>query len=293
MSQINLVHRKLQYLYFLLLSSTSLFSQVPIGITTSVGDQINLSICDGDTVTFTLDPVSGTSAGYKFYRITGGVTINVQSNSPSNTYTTSSILYGDIFYGERYDYDFSSTPIITDQITFAVLTVSGPPFILHNDTFLFGLALKHLNRPNTDFSPESRQSLPIGYVINGAYEFNVNPFEKVYFPKHSFLLAYASLTKLGKTYRMFLSQELQLGELSIGVNQQMSYLQNFSMNNFEISVGLSLENFDIGLIYDFGVKNVNKVFAPGVFELYLTFDFSKFRWNSRGLFKRLQTDNYY
>lgn len=128
MSQINLVHRKLQYLYFLLLSSTSLFSQVPIGITTSVGDQINLSICDGDTVTFTLDPVSGTSAGYKFYRITGGVTMYVQSNSPSNTYTTSSILDGDIFYGERYDYDFSSTPIITDQITFAVLTVSGPPF---------------------------------------------------------------------------------------------------------------------------------------------------------------------
>ena len=49
------------------------------------------------------------------------------------------------------------------------------------------------------------------------------------------------------------------------------------MNNFGISVGLSLENFDIGLIYDFGVKNVDKVFAPSVFELYLTFDFSKFR----------------
>lgn len=184
-----------------------------------------------------------------------------------------------------------------DPLSFQINNVNyvdlGASFILHNDTFLFGLALKHLNRPNTDFSPESRQSLPIGYVINGAYEFNVNPFEKVYFPKHSFLLAYASLTKLGKTYRMFLSQELQLGEFSIGVNQQMSYLQNFSMNNFGISVGLSLENFDIGLIYDFGVKNVNKVFAPGVFELYLTFDFSKFRRNSRGLFKRLQTDNYF
>ena len=169
----------------------------------------------------------------------------------------------------------------------------GASFIVHNDTFLFGLALKHLNRPHTDFGPESRQNLPISYVVNGAYEFNVNPFERVFFPKYSFLLAYGSLTKIGNSYRMFLSQELQLGEFSVGVNQQFSYLKNFSMNNFGISVGLSLENFDIGLIYDFGVKNVDKVFAPSVFELYLTFDFSKFRRNNRGLFKRLQTDNYF
>lgn len=132
-----------------------------------------------------------------------------------------------------------------------------------------------------------------GDIFYGAYEFNVNPFERVFFPKYSFLLAYGSLTKIGNSYRMFLSQELQLGEFSVGVNQQFSYLKNFSMNNFGISVGLSLENFDIGLIYDFGVKNVDKVFAPSVFELYLTFDFSKFRRNNRGLFKRLQTDNYF
>jgi hypothetical protein len=225
MSHINLVHRKLLYLYFFLLACTFLFSQIPNGITTSVGNQSNLSICDGDLVTFTLDPVSGTAQGYVFYRIRGGVHQIVQYNSASNIFSTTFINDGDIFYG--------------------------------------------------------------------AYEFNLNPFERVFFPKYSFLLAYGSLTKIGNSYRMFLSQELQLGEFSVGVNQQFSYLKNFSMNNFGISVGLSLENFDIGLIYDFGVKNVDKVFAPSVFELYLTFDFSKFRRNNRGLFKRLQTDNYF
>ena len=59
MSHINLVHRKLLYLYFFLLACTFLFSQIPNGITTSEGNQSNLSICDGDLVTFTLDPVSG------------------------------------------------------------------------------------------------------------------------------------------------------------------------------------------------------------------------------------------
>ena len=36
-----------------------------------------------------------------------------------------------------------------------------------------------------------------------------------------------------------------------------------------------------------------KTYAPSIFELYLTFDFSKFRRNTRGLYKRIQTDNYF
>jgi hypothetical protein len=126
----------------------------------------------------------------------------------------------------------------------------------------------------------------------GAYEFNVNPFERVFFPKYSFLLAYGSLNQ----NREFLSN-VSVTRTSIRRvlcwSKSAIFIFKNSMNNFGISVGLSLENFDIGLIYDFGVKNVDKVFAPSVFELYLTFDFSKFRRNNRGLFKRLQTDNYF
>jgi hypothetical protein len=80
-------------------------------------------------VTFTLDPVSGTAQGYVFYRIRGGVHQIVQYNSASNIFSTTFINDGDIFYGERYDYDFSSTPILTDQISFTVLSLSGPSFM--------------------------------------------------------------------------------------------------------------------------------------------------------------------
>jgi hypothetical protein len=92
---------------------------------------------------------------------------------------------------------------------------------------------------------------------------------------------------------MYLSQDLQLAGFSLGLNQQFSHLESFSMNNFGVSVGLSLENFDIGLLYNFGIKNIKKTYAPSIFELYLTFDFSKFRRNTRGLYKRIQTDNYF
>ncbi|MDA7820869.1 hypothetical protein N9A30_07625 [Flavobacteriaceae bacterium] len=60
-----------------------------------------------------------------------------------------------------------------------------------------------------------------------------------------------------------------------------------------MSVGLSLENFDFGILYNFPIRNVSKVYSPSVFEIYLTFDFSKYKRNSRGLYKRFQTDNYF
>ena len=34
------------------------------------------------------------------------------------------------------------------------------------------------------------------------------------------------------------------------------------------------------------------IYAPSVFELYFSFDFSPFRRNNRGVYKRLQIDNY-
>ena len=179
------------------------------------------------------------------------------------------------------------------QIGTVNYTDFGASFIIHNDEFMMGFAIKHLNRPNVSFNKESKQNLGISYVINGGYEYNVNPYENIFFPKHTYLLLYGSLSKQGNLSNMYLSQDLQLAGFSLGLNQQFSHLENFSMNNFGISVGLSLENFDIGLLYNFGIKNIKKTYAPSIFELYLTFDFSKFRRNTRGLYKRIQTDNYF
>jgi type IX secretion system PorP/SprF family membrane protein len=182
---------------------------------------------------------------------------------------------------------------LSSQVGTVNYTDLGASFLLHNDEYIIGMALKHLNRPNISFNKEQNQQMPMTIVVNGGYEFNVNPYERNFLPRYSFLFTYGSLTKYDTSYYLYLSQELQLGEFSLGISQQASKVQSINLNNFGLSVGLSLENFDIGILYNIGIKNVKQVFAPSIFELYLTFDFSKFRRNNRGLYKRLQIDNYF
>lgn len=169
----------------------------------------------------------------------------------------------------------------------------GASFILHNESFLAGMSLKHLNRPNISFDQDTEYIKPIQITFNGAYEFNINPYERGLLPNFSFLYTYGSVSYFDTKTYYYLSQELQLGEFSLGISQQASYVSQFNLNNLGILVGLSFENFDFGILYNFPLRNIRQVFSPSVLELYLTFDFSKFRRNRRGLFKRLQTDNYF
>lgn len=169
----------------------------------------------------------------------------------------------------------------------------GASVIVHNDEFLVGLSLKNLNRPNISLNPEVNELKKIKYTLNGAYEFNINPYDRSIIPQHSYLLTYGSITKIEQALYVYLSQEVQFGELSLGLSQQASKIEKLNLNNVGMSVGLSLENFDFGVLYNFPIRNYSNVYSPSIFELYLTFDFSKFRRNSRGLFKRLQIDNYF
>tara|TARA_A100001015_G_scaffold320742_1_gene448287 strand:+ start:3550 stop:4554 length:1005 start_codon:yes stop_codon:yes gene_type:complete len=169
----------------------------------------------------------------------------------------------------------------------------GASFMIHDNNFLLGFSLKHLNRPNVSYNQDLIEPKPIRYTLNGAYEFNLNPYERSFLPKFSYLLAYSSITQINTSTYLYFSEEAQFGEFSIGISQQISNVRSFNLNNIGLLVGLSLENFDFGVLYNFPVRDLAKVFSPSTFELYLTFDFSKFRRNRRGLFKRLQTDNYY
>jgi len=115
---------------------------------------------------------------------------------------------------------------------------------------------------------------------------------KSFLPENSFLFLYHSFRFIQKTTQMTFSQDLQLSNFSIGMSQRASVVDRFNFNSMGLSVGLAIENFDFGVQYNFPFRQLNQVYSPSVFELYLTFDFSPFRRNNRGLFKRLQTDNY-
>ena len=184
-----------------------------------------------------------------------------------------------------------------DPLAEATLNINymdlGASVIMHSDTFLVGLSLKHLNQPSTSYNNETTTKQPIRMTLNGGYEFDINTYERGFLPKDSYLFLFSSVSRFNSYTYLFLSQELQLGEFSLGINQQASKVNSFALNNVGASVGISLENFDFGMSYNFPIRNSENVFAPSTFEVYITFDFSKYRRNGRGLFKRLQTDNYF
>jgi len=168
----------------------------------------------------------------------------------------------------------------------------GASFILHSDKFMAGLTLKHLNKPNTSYNKEVPIEKPIQISVQGAYEFDLNPYERRYLPRYSYLFTYGSFTKFGDAVLIYLSQDFQLGEFSVGISEQAASLNNFALNNVGVSIGLAVENFDFGILYNFPFQSPGAVYSPSIFELFVTFDFSVFRRNRRGQYNRLQIDNY-
>jgi len=166
-------------------------------------------------------------------------------------------------------------------------------FIIHNELYLVGLSLKHLNKPNVSYNKEVPYAKPISIGIQGAYEFNINPYERSLLPRYSYLFTFLSITKYGESMYLNLAEDFQFGEFAIGFTQQAGSVDSFALNNFGLTLGLALENFDFGINYNFPNRKPGTVFSPSIFELSIIFDFSIYRRNNRGLYKKLQIDNYY
>jgi len=172
----------------------------------------------------------------------------------------------------------------------------GASFLLHNSDFLIGLNFDYLNKPNVAYETDVAFLVLISYGMQVAYEFNLNPYDRRFLPRYSYLYAYSSVRRDAETMNIFSSQEFQLGEFSVGVNQQFGFFDDFSFLNLGLSIGLTYENFDLGVSYAFSVQDLagpNYRYPPRIFDLHLSFDFSPFLRNRRGQYKRLQIDNYY
>lgn len=172
----------------------------------------------------------------------------------------------------------------------------GASFIIHSSNYLIGGGIKHLNQPNISYNKEdSNIKLPIRYSIQGGYEFDVNPYDRTVLPRYSTILAFFNASKMGDNLDFYLSQEAQLGQFSIGLNQQFKKTQSFGFTNIGLSVALAYENFEFGALYNFPFQNpINTtVYSPSTIEVFLTFDFSPYLRNKRGDYRRISIDNYY
>ncbi len=168
----------------------------------------------------------------------------------------------------------------------------GASFIVHNDTFIAGLSLKQLNGPNASLNKDETNKLPILISLQGGYEFDINQYQNGFLPESSFLYLYTNVTSFSSALQVTLSQDVQLGTFAIGLTQELSKAQSFGLTSVGLSAATSFENFDLGFQYNFPMRQVGKIHAPSLFELYLVFNFSIYRRNTRGRFKRISIDNY-
>ena len=76
----------------------------------------------------------------------------------------------------------------------------------------------------------------------------------------------------------------------MGLSQQASKLNTLNLISLGVLFGLSVENFDFQ--YNIPLRQINTGFDPSIFEFNISFDFSVYRRNNRGGYKRLSIDNY-
>ena len=211
----------------------------------------------------------------------------------SSSVNPANLIFGDQLVGTNGLINPETADELAPKISSINYFDLGASFILHSDRYMAGLSFKHLNKPNTSYNKEVLFEKPIQFSLQGAYEFDLNPYESRYLPRYSYLYAYGSFTKYGDALQIYLSQDLQLGEFSIGLSEQAAAIQSFALNNVGVSIGLAVENFDFGILYNIPFKSPGIVYSPSMFELFITFDFSVYRRNKRGQYNRLQIDNYY
>ena len=110
----------------------------------------------------------------------------------------------------------------------------GASFIIHSNKYLVGLSAQHLNQPNISYNKENEEfKMPIRFSIQGAYEFDLNPYDQGFLPRYTTLYAFTNISKSSYSTDVYLSQEFQFGEFSIGLNESMKSTESFSMLNVE------------------------------------------------------------
>lgn len=155
---------------------------------------------------------------------------------------------------------------------------------IHNSKNLFfGLNLKHLNQPNTSFNTEASNKTEILGSVQAGYQHDINPFGQNPLPEFSYLVLYNSYSMQGSKSRFDLYQELILGNVSVGINEHFNHFDGFSISQLGTSLSVFVEQIEVGANYSFDVGS-NKVGGASynTFEIYITFDFNRFKKNRRG-----------
>ena len=63
-----------------------------------------------------------------------------------------------------------------------------------------------------------------------------------------------SITKIGDILKIYSSQELQFNSFRAGIHQKLTSLEDFSLVNFGLNLGIEAGNINFNTAYSFSVK---------------------------------------
>ena len=159
--------------------------------------------------------------------------------------------------------------------------------VQNEDNMVLGLSFKHLNRPKLS-NNGNENNVNLDMLVSGqfGYEFDINPYGQSLLPENSYLYLFNVASVQGRNTRLDLYQDVTLGNISLGINEHLSYLESATFTELGIASSITLERFEVGLNYRLPVGSQAKMFLPNSLELLLVFDVSRFSERGR---KKLQS----
>lgn len=148
--------------------------------------------------------------------------------------------------------------------------------LINNEKGWFGLALKHINKPDISFEQDGNVPLDRFFTANFGYEFHIADYvDIISFPYETRLLVTANYMAQGSFDRLDFGTGLIFDKYFFGVGAATSPSKNTIDNNFLVSInlfgGLQFKKFKIGYSYDFNTSDIGQ--TGGVYEISLMYIF--------------------
>lgn len=148
--------------------------------------------------------------------------------------------------------------------------------LVNNQNGWFGLALKHINKPNISFEKEGNVSLDRFFSANLGYEFLIADYiDVISLPYETRLLVTTNYMAQGSFDRWDFGTGLIFEKFFFGVGAVTSPSKNTVDSSFLISVnlfgGLQFDHFKFGYSYDFNTTQIGK--TGGVYEISIMYIF--------------------
>ncbi|SFU60710.1 type IX secretion system membrane protein, PorP/SprF family [Pustulibacterium marinum] len=186
---------------------------------------------------------------YGFQNLVLGDQLNIDSGTINPTTADPTILNENVGY-----FDFSAGAII------------------NTDKFWFGITIKHLNRPEIDFTNSKNMRLDMFYSFSGSYTFGFQELPRI-LPNNTQLLVSANYMQQGSYNRLDVGAGVQFSSITVGAiaATNPSNISDNGITSINPYLSFEYEHFRIGYSYDIVTNGMGR--NGGVHEISFVYLF--------------------